>query len=46
MLPVRGGAEAYYAYPADGEEAIDPGSRIVVMDFEPPRTVLVTRFDG
>ena len=46
LLPVRGGVEAYYAYPADGEETIDQGARVVVVDFEPPRTVTVTRFDG
>ena len=46
LLPVRGGVEAYYAYPADGEETSDQGARVVVVDFEPPRTVTVTRFDG
>jgi hypothetical protein len=43
-LPVRGGSEAFYAYPADGEEILAPGTRIVVVDYEPPRTVTVTRF--
>jgi hypothetical protein len=43
MLPVRGGSEAFYAYPADGEEVLVPGTRIVVVDYEPPRTVTVTR---
>jgi hypothetical protein len=42
-LPVRGGSEAFYAYPADGEEILAPGTRIVVVDYEPPRTVTVTR---
>ena len=43
MLPVRGGSEAFYAYPADGEEEIPAGTRVVVVDYEPPRTVTVTR---
>jgi hypothetical protein len=43
MLPVRGGSEAFYAYPADGEETIPSGTRVVVIDYEPPRTVTVTR---
>lgn len=44
MLPVRGGVEAFYAYPADDSEVLEPGTRVVVVDFEPPRTVNVTRF--
>jgi hypothetical protein len=44
MLPVRGGAEAFYAYPADDAEAMEEGTRVVVVDYEPPRTVTVTRF--
>jgi membrane protein implicated in regulation of membrane protease activity len=42
MLSVRGGAEAFYAYPADGNERLAPGTRVVVVDYEPPRTVTVT----
>ena len=45
MLAVRGGTEAFYAYAADGTETIEPGERVVVMEYEPPRTVLVTRLD-
>jgi hypothetical protein len=44
MLPVRGGSEAFYAYPADGVETLPSGTRVVVVDYEPPRTVTVTRF--
>lgn len=43
MLPVRGASETFYAYPADGEEILVPGTRVVVLDYEPPRTVTVTR---
>jgi hypothetical protein len=44
MLPVRGGVEAFYAYPVDGEETIEAGARALVMEYEPPRTVMVTRY--
>jgi hypothetical protein len=44
MIPVRGGVEAFYAYPADGAETIEPGVRVVVIDYEPPRTVTVSRY--
>jgi hypothetical protein len=42
-LNVRGGSESFYAYAADGEESIEPGARVVVVEHEPPRTVTVTR---
>ena len=45
MLPVRGGSEAFYAYPADAAETIEPGRRAVVIDYEPPRTVTVSGYD-
>jgi hypothetical protein len=40
LLPVRGGVEAFYAYPMTGE-VIEIGTRVVVVDFEPPRDVYV-----
>jgi hypothetical protein len=43
MIPVGGGVEAFYAYPADETESFEPGTRVVVMDYEPPRTVTVTQ---
>jgi membrane protein implicated in regulation of membrane protease activity len=42
MLPVRGATEAFYAYPAT-DEAIEVGTQVVVVDFDPPRTVYVAR---
>ena len=42
MVPVRGGSEAFHAYAADTEDTIKPGSRVVVVDYYPPRTVVVT----
>lgn len=41
MVPVRGGTEAYHAYGADDEE-IAPGTRVLVIEVLPPRTVVVT----
>ena len=43
MVEVRGGSEAFHAYSADNDETIPEGSRIVVVEYFPPRTVVVTR---
>jgi hypothetical protein len=43
MLPVRGGTEAFNAYAADTDDVISVGSRIVVVEYHPPRTVVVTK---
>ncbi|HEV7534568.1 MAG TPA: hypothetical protein VGP90_02970 [Acidimicrobiia bacterium] len=43
MVQVRGGSEAFHAYAADDDETIPIGSRIVVVEYFPPRTVVVTR---
>jgi hypothetical protein len=43
-LPVRGGTESFYAYATDPTEGIPAGARVVVVDHEPPRTVVVTRY--
>ncbi len=42
LLSIRGGVEAFLAKDVDGG-AIEPYEEIVVIDYEPPRTVLVTR---
>jgi membrane protein implicated in regulation of membrane protease activity len=44
MVPVRGGSEAYFAYAADPAEAIEQGARVIVLDQDGPRTVVVSRF--
>lgn len=44
LLSVRGGTEAFYAYPADGEERYEQGTQVLVVDFEEPRTVYVERW--
>ena len=41
MIPVRGGTEAYHAYRADDEELLT-GTRVLVVEVLPPRTVVVT----
>lgn len=44
MVSVRGGTEAFNAYAAEDEsQDIAPGTRVVVVDYLPPRTVVVSR---
>jgi hypothetical protein len=43
-LPVRGGTETFYAYAADANEEIPEGARVIVLEHEPPRTVVVSRY--
>ena len=42
MVPVRGGSEAFTAYSADDDSTIRTGTRVVVVEYFPPRTVVVT----
>ena len=42
MVQVRGGSEAFHAYAADADDTIARGSRVVVVEYYPPRTVVVT----
>ncbi|MGH8905864.1 MAG: hypothetical protein ACRD0K_04975 [Egibacteraceae bacterium] len=42
MVAIRGGSEAFHAYSADSDEEIPRGARIVVVEYYPPRTVVVT----
>lgn len=42
MISVRGGVEAFYAYPAEKDEEIVVGSIVLVVEYHPPRTVYVT----
>ncbi len=44
MIAIRGGSEAYYAYGSDATEALEKGARVIVVDHELPRTVVVSRF--
>ncbi|MFG2357213.1 hypothetical protein [Streptomyces sp. NPDC048521] len=42
IVRVRGGAEHFLAYPADGTARIQPGTVVMVVEHLPPRTVYVT----
>ena len=42
MLSVRGGTEAFLAHAAEAGEAMDRGTRVVVVEYYPPRTVYVS----
>lgn len=43
MIPVRGGTEHFIAYAADPGDEMGKGTRVVVVEYHPPRTVIVTR---
>ncbi|GAA4858567.1 hypothetical protein [Kitasatospora terrestris] len=40
-VPQRQGTEAFLAYPAVPGETLEPGSQVVVVEYQPPRTVYV-----
>jgi hypothetical protein len=42
MVPIRGGSEAFHARSVDGTVTFPVGTRIVVVEYYPPRTVIVT----
>jgi len=42
MIPIRGGSEAFNAYAADAKDTISTGTRVVVIEYFPPRTVVVS----
>jgi hypothetical protein len=43
-IPIRGGTEAFFAYAADPTEEIAKGTRVIVLEHDPPRTVVVSRY--
>ena len=43
MVPVRGGTEAFNAYSSDADDVIASGTSVVVVEYHPPRTVVVAR---
>ena len=43
MLPIRGGTEAFHAYAAERGERLERGERVVVVEYHPPRTVVVSQ---
>jgi hypothetical protein len=42
MVSVRGGSEAFNAYATDPAGTIASGSRVVVVEYFPPRSVVVS----
>jgi membrane protein implicated in regulation of membrane protease activity len=42
MIAIRGGSEAFNAYAADATDTISTGTRVVVIEYFPPRTVVVS----
>jgi hypothetical protein len=42
MIAIRGGSEAFNAYSTDSQDTISPGTRVVVVEYFPPRTVVVS----
>ncbi|MCK2214476.1 hypothetical protein MF672_011845 [Actinomadura sp. ATCC 31491] len=43
MITIRGGSEAFYAYPSIPDEEIPVGAVVVVVEYFPPRTVYVAK---
>ena len=41
MLPTAGGTEAFHAYAGKREESLPVGTRVLVVEYFPPRTVVV-----
>ncbi|WP_265563443.1 hypothetical protein [Streptomyces hygroscopicus] len=41
IVRVRGGAEHFLAYPADGKTSMERGTVVMVVEHLPPRTVYV-----
>jgi hypothetical protein len=41
MVAVRGGTEAFNAYATSPDDTIPTGTRVVVVEYFPPRTVMV-----
>ena len=44
MIPIRGGSEAYFAYASSPDDVISRGERVIVLEHDPPRTVVVSRY--
>ena len=42
MIPVRGGTESFHAYAADRSDEMTIGTEVVVVEYLPPRTVVVS----
>lgn len=42
VLAVRGGSEAFYAYAVEPGGTLDVGELVLVVEYDPPRTIYVT----
>jgi hypothetical protein len=42
VISVRGGSEAFYAHPAENGTTIPVGELVLVVEYDAPRTVIVT----
>ncbi|MGW2563481.1 hypothetical protein ACWCXB_30510 [Streptomyces sp. NPDC001514] len=42
IVKIRGGAEHFLAYPAIGNERLETGTVVMIVEYLPPRTVYVT----
>jgi hypothetical protein len=41
MVPTQGGTEAFHAYASRRDEVVPVGTRVLVLEYFPPRTVVV-----
>jgi hypothetical protein len=44
VFAIRGGTETYFAYATTPDESIPKGARVIVLEHEPPRTVVVSSY--
>jgi hypothetical protein len=42
MVPIRGGTEHFHAFAADRSQVLTTGTRVVIVEYHPPRTVVVS----
>ena len=42
MVSIRGGSEAFHAYPFTPGDAFETGTQVLVVDYQPPRNVYVS----
>ena len=43
MIPIRGGTEAFHAHAGHAETTIETSARVLVVEYYPPRTVVVEK---
>lgn len=45
VISIRGGTEEFFAYSVHNGQVIEKGARVVILDYDPPRTVYVDLFE-